>query len=250
MGAASEEQAMRSFMVAQKETDRVACMTDTYDWKLGAQRFLKILKDLGIRKTYLQVDSGDKLKIARYYRKLLDSNGFRDSYISAAGNLNEYNIEKLCKKQAPIDLYLVVTEGVTSSDSPVIDFVYKIAQVRKSSGATIPCGKLSEGKISFPGDKQVMRRLKKGKFHHDVLCLARDERRYKKAGFKPMLKHYVKRGKVIRKIPDVWQARRTFMQQCKQLPQNLKNLGKSKPYKVIFDTHLYKLLDQLRERHS
>jgi hypothetical protein len=40
------------------------------------------------------------------------------------------------------------------------------------------------------------------------------------------------------------------MQQCKQLTQNLKNLGKSKPYKVIFDTHLYKLLDQLRERHS
>lgn len=243
-----EETAMKKFMESAVMKDKVSCMTDTYDYKKGLLKYLDIIKSLGIKKATLFLDSGDLYKISKEYKEILDKEGFKERNIIAASNLNEHTIQDLCKKGAEIDRFVVVTEMVTSVDSPFLDFVYKLAQI-KDKKETRYCGKLSKGKISFPGDKQVLRKEKNGKFDHDVLCLTENQDNYTKKGYKPLLKQYVKDGKIIKKIPDVHSTKEVFMEQIEQTPDYLKNLKKSKKYEVKFDPELYKLLEKIKVKH-
>ncbi len=59
----------------------------------------------------------------------------------------------------------------------------------------------------------------------------------------------MKSGKLVKKIPDVFTARKEFMNQMADMSDYIKTLGKSKNYPVIFDKKLYQLLEIIKQAH-
>ena len=146
-------------------------LVDTYDTLRGAERAARIARDKlqGVR-----LDSGDLLELSRGVRKILDDNGCASAKIVASGDLNEYKIEALRRENAPIDLYGVGTDLVTSLDAPSLGGVYKLVEHAKG-GERIPIAKFSEGKGTLPGPHQVFRFDREGGGFDDVIALADED---------------------------------------------------------------------------
>ena len=94
------------------------------------------------------------------------------------------------KKKVPADTFVIATEGVTSADAPKLETVFKIARLQ-GPGETKYMAKLTPGKESYPGLKNVYRKYKNGKLQKDFIGL-NDE---KKLGL-PLLKEYIKNGRM------------------------------------------------------
>ena len=100
----------------------------------------------------VRLDSGRLLDLATQARKILDLAGLNDVPIFASGNLDEYRIAELLGDGAPIDAFGVGTALAVSDDAPAGDFNYKLVEYRGE-----PRMKLSAGKASTPGRKQIFR---------------------------------------------------------------------------------------------
>ena len=147
-------------------------LIDTYDTLRGAERAARIAKEKlrGVR-----LDSGDLLALSRGVRRILDESGCPTAKIVASGDLNEYRIAELRAAGAPIDMYGVGTDLVTSIDAPSLGGVYKLVKLERD-GVAMPIAKFSEGKGTLPGPHQVHRiRDAEGRLVRDVITLA-DER--------------------------------------------------------------------------
>jgi nicotinate phosphoribosyltransferase len=143
-------------------------LIDTYDTIRGAERAARIARDKlkGVR-----LDSGDMLALSKAVRKILDGAGCSSAKIVASGDLNEYKIAAFRAAGAPIDVYGVGTELVTSVDSPSLGGVYKLVQIERD-GQVKPIAKFSENKVTYPGIHQVHRfRDASGRLVRDVLAL-------------------------------------------------------------------------------
>jgi len=144
-------------------------LIDTYDTLRGAERAARIAGDKlrGVR-----LDSGDLLALSRGVRRILDDNGCPQAKIVASGDLNEHRIAELRAAGAPIDMYGVGTDLVTSIDAPSLGGVYKIVELERD-GAAMPIAKFSEGKATLPGPHQVHRfRDERGLLARDVIALS------------------------------------------------------------------------------
>ena len=89
---------------------------------------------------------------------MLDGEGLDYVRILASGGLDEYELETLVQADAPIDLFGVGTKAGVSADAPWSDMVYKLVCFDGR-----PVMKLSEGKMSLPGAKQIFRRRDGGR---------------------------------------------------------------------------------------
>jgi nicotinate phosphoribosyltransferase len=139
-------------------------LIDTYDTLRGAHRAAAVAREKlkGVR-----LDSGDLLALSRAVRVILDEHGCRSASIVASGDLNEHRIAELRAAGAPIDVYGVGTDLVTSIDAPALGGVYKLVSLEQDGHET-PIAKFSEGKATLPGAHQVYRA------HDDAGLLARD----------------------------------------------------------------------------
>jgi nicotinate phosphoribosyltransferase len=139
-------------------------LIDTYDTLRGAARAAAIAREKlrGVR-----LDSGDLLSLSRGVRRILDDHGCRQAKIVASGDLNEHRIAELRAEGAPIDVYGVGTDLVTSIDAPALGGVYKLTALERD-GVASPIAKFSEGKATLPGAHQVHR------FHDEAGFVARD----------------------------------------------------------------------------
>ena len=149
-------------------------LIDTYDTLRGAERAAKIARDKlkGVR-----LDSGDLDALSRGVRAILDANGCASAKIVASGDLNEYRIAELRAKHAPIDLYGVGTDLVTSLDAPALGGVYKLVELETDGhgGGPQPIAKFSEGKATLPGQHQIFRfRDAHGTITRDVIGMVDD----------------------------------------------------------------------------
>src|SRR5262249_14886585 len=82
----------------------------------------------------------------------LDAAGLPEARIVVSGGLDEYGIEDLVAAGAPVDLFAVGTKVGTSADAPYLDAAYKLVEYDGR-----PVMKLSAGKVTAPGAKQVFR---------------------------------------------------------------------------------------------
>jgi nicotinate phosphoribosyltransferase len=139
-------------------------LIDTYDTLRGAERAARIAREKlkGVR-----LDSGDLLALSRAVRRILDDHGCRGAAIVASGDLNEHRIAELRAAGAPIDVYGVGTDVVTSIDAPALGGVYKLVELERD-GVRTPIAKFSEGKATLPGAHQVYR------WHDEAGLVARD----------------------------------------------------------------------------
>lgn len=165
----SEIEAFRAFAADYPET---VLLVDTYDTEEGVRRVVQLAEELGdrFRVRGIRLDSGDIVALAFRAREILDAAGLRDVGIVASGGLDEYAVARFVAGGAPITSVAVGTNVGVSSDAPKLDSAYKLV-----SYAGRDRMKLSLGKMTLPGRKQVYRRFEDGVAAGDVIGLPDEE---------------------------------------------------------------------------
>jgi len=148
-----ELEAFRAY--ARAYPDRAILLVDTYDTIEGVRRAIEVgseLAERGHRLRGVRLDSGDLAELSVAARALLDAAGLHDAVVFASGGLDEHEIERLLSAGAPIGGFGVGSKMGVSADAPFLDMAYKLVEHRGR-----PTLKLSEGKATLPGRKQVWR---------------------------------------------------------------------------------------------
>ena len=211
-------------------------MIDTYDVDRGLSNAIVIANELkrkgnGLR--LVTIDSGDLAALSKKVRSKLDENNLKEVKILAATNMNENKIKKLFDGGAPIDFFILATEYVTVSDAPSLELVYKISELR--DGKTIRyTAKLTEGKTSYPGRKQVFRKFKNGSMSRDVVGLVNE------SYGTPLLKKIINKGILTQKLPNLDSIRKFFDKQFESLPKKLLDIENKQKYPVIVSQKIKK----------
>jgi nicotinate phosphoribosyltransferase len=220
--------------------ERTTLLVDTYDTKKGIRNAVAIGLYLQKEKHRLQgirLDSGDIVSLSKFARKKLDQAGLDYVKIFASGNLDEFKIKELLDKGAKVDNFGVGTNMGTSIDAPSLDVIYKISEVTDEDGKFLPTMKLSKGKVTYPGRKQVFRvQDKKARCVKDILGLERE-----KINGKPLLIKVVDKGKIIYKTPYLDRISKEVKNHLSRFPKGLKEVYSKYKYPVIISPQLKKL---------
>jgi nicotinate phosphoribosyltransferase len=211
---------------------RSILLIDTYDTLEGARRAVAVGPIAGVR-----LDSGDVLSLSRAVRKILDDAGQPSAIIVASGDLDEERVDELTRAGAPIDLYGVGTELITSRDAPALGGVYKLVALDRD-GEHRPVRKLSPGKATYPDAKQVYRaRDEGGVFASDTLALATEQ-----LPGEPLLEPVLREGRLIKELPSLASIRDRARAQRESLPREVRRLHDPASYPVSVSTELDRLL--------
>lgn len=244
---ANEEEAYKHFLPHTADFGISTSMIDTYDIKTGIENWIKVEKEArkeGKTLGLVSIDSGNVLEISKFLRNKLDKEGLTDTHIVAYSNLDEFKVAELEKKGAKIDVYCPVTEIITVSDRPVLEAVYKLAEIIDKDGNVRYTAKFSKGKISLPGRKQVFRKYhKNGKMREDIIAIE-----HEKLG-EPLLTPYIKHGRLIKDLPSLDQIKEYLNKQLSCLPKNLRAIERQYAYKVSISQKLNNMLEDLRNSH-
>ena len=135
-------------------------LVDTFDTRAGVAKAVEAARQLDRRGESLagiRLDSGDLASLARDAREQLDAAGFPEVAIVASNDLDEYRIEALRHRRAPISLWGVGTRLVTSEAQPALGVVYKLGALREADGSWRRVLKRSSdaGKATLPGALEV-----------------------------------------------------------------------------------------------
>lgn len=236
----TEEEAFRK--VNELFPNRMAVMIDTYDIGQGIKNAIKIAKELkeqGKSLLGVVIDSGDLVESAKYVKQELNESGLPEVKIVLASNLDEYKIKKLEAEGIKADVLMVNTEGATSSDAPVLEAVYKLAEVRREN-EIIPVAKFATGKISYPGRKQVFRT---NDFVRDIIGLEEEN-----LG-NPLLIQVIEKGKIIYANFSLDEIKKYVFRQIEKMPVELLNIAKKYRYRVNISAGLKKLANNVKKKH-
>jgi nicotinate phosphoribosyltransferase len=222
-------------------------LIDTYDDIAGAEKAAIVAKELeekGYRLGGVRLDSGDLAEISKKVRKLLDDKGLQYVRIFASGDLDEFKVEELLNKGAKIDAFGVGTKMGTSADKPYVDVIYKLCETMSGSGRFSPIMKLSEGKVTLPGRKQVYRfKDENGNFSKDVIALA-DE----KIKGEPLLVKVMEKGEITYDLPPLDEIRVTAAENLSKLPEKYKKVTGVPTYPVELSQDLETLIRKLKKK--
>jgi len=147
----SEKEAFIAF--ATDFPDRTTFLVDTYETLNGVRTAIEVIRELGLSDHLgIRLDSGDLEVLARQSREVLDEAGMQHVRIFASGGLDELDVDRLVRADAPIDAFGIGTRMGVSADAPYLDSVYKLVEYDGR-----PVLKLSAAKATAPGRKQVLR---------------------------------------------------------------------------------------------
>ena len=243
---------MDSFLVyANVFPNKTILLVDTYDTKKGVENAVTVglyLKEQGYRLQAIRIDSGDIVSLSRLARRMLDREGLGYVKIIASGNLDEFKIKELVSRGARVDSFGVGTNMGTSNDAPSLDVIYKISEITDENGNFLPKMKLSQGKVTYPGRKQVFRIVdRKQRFLKDIVALSGE-----KTKGRPLLKKVVDKGMIIYKPPSLEKTRGFLKDGLGRFPDSLRVIGSRYTYPVEISPGLkrlhYVLARQLRYR--
>jgi nicotinate phosphoribosyltransferase len=233
----SEIEAFRAF--GRTYPGAVTLLIDTYDSIHGAHNAVTVAHELaadGKRVAAVRLDSGDLAELSRAVRTILDDANLHDVRIVASGGLDEYALAELHRVDAPIDAYGVGTQLGTSADAPSLDMAYKLVEY----GGT-PCLKLSQGKQTLVGAKQVWRRYDSDGWMAEDLISSRDAPRPGDE-WEPLLVPVVEHGQPVR-ATSLSASRDRHRDEMARLPERLRRLYEPADYTVS-------LSDELRRRQE
>src|SRR5438046_2622235 len=149
--------AFRAF--ARDFPDNAVLLIDTYDTLQGARHAMTVAQEMaghGHQLRGVRIDSYETIDelaaLSRRVRAICDDAGHPEVQVFLSGDLDEYRIEDLLARRAAAGAFGVGTRMGTSEDAPNLGGVYKLVEDR--SGPRI---KLSTGKATLPGRKQVWR---------------------------------------------------------------------------------------------
>jgi nicotinate phosphoribosyltransferase len=223
---ASELEAFEAF--AETFPAGTVLLLDSYDTVAAAYKAVAVaalLASQGRRLAGVRLDSGDIVVLSRQVRAILDEAGLEGVPILVSGGLDEHAVEAYLAAGAPIDAFGIGTRMNVSADAPYLDMVYKLVRFE---GRDIL--KLSEGKESWVGEKQVLRtRRDDGRFARDVLALAEEP---VPVGTEALLQPVMAAGGLLRPHPTLEQVRARCTDQLRSLPEELRRLRGHGSYTV------------------
>lgn len=234
----SEIDAFRSFV--KSFPNNSILLIDTYDTIAGARNAVQVGQEMAARGQRLQgvrIDSGDLADLARRVRKIFDAADMKDVKIVGSGGLDEFDLAEFSAAHVPYDSYGVGTKMGVSADAPWFDIAYKLVEYDGR-----PVLKLSTGKVSWPGKKQVYR-LRDGEGRLTSDCVTRREENI--PGAEPLLKKVMAQGKTAAPPPSLEESRKLFQEEFSRLPEAVKSIRDPAPYKVEFSAALKKLREQV-----
>jgi len=133
--------------------ERAVFLVDTYDTLQGVRRAAEVIGELGLEgNAGIRLDSGDLVALSTQARAVLDEAGMTRVRIFVSGGLDEHDLAALVAAGAPVDAAGIGTRLAVSADAPYLDTVYKLVAYDGE-----PVLKLSSGKATLPGAKQVFR---------------------------------------------------------------------------------------------
>jgi nicotinate phosphoribosyltransferase len=247
-----EDAAFRAFLKVFPSNATI--LVDTYDTLAAVQRLTAFKENVSA----IRLDSGDLLTLSQQAREILDGAGKSEVKIFASGDLNEYLIKDLIESGAKIDAFGVGTQLATSYDRPALGGIYKLVSV-SDQGMIKMKMKLSPEKATYPGAKQVWRRLhERGKYAGDLIALE-DERDFEKQGeWLPLLHQVMTSGmaneerainedwlepdelRAVRNIrlQKIQRARNRAAEELRRLPDELLSLETEATYPLQFSARL------------
>jgi nicotinate phosphoribosyltransferase len=230
MGFADEIDAFRQYM--QIFGAHTTLLIDTYDTLTAARRIVAS----GLRPTAVRLDSGDLLALSKQVRQIFDEGSLDATRILVSGDLDEHRIQALVRGGAPIDGFGVGTAISVVSDAPALGGVYKLVETIEA-GQARPTVKLSTGKRTFPGRKQVWRVTEGGIAKHDVMGLEDETGQDGRA----MLSRVMRNGVRVTAPTPLAEVRERCAARVAQLPDAVRTLENGSPYAV----RISDALDQL-----
>jgi nicotinate phosphoribosyltransferase len=233
----TEREAFAAF--AQDFPERTTFLVDTYDTLGGVETALGVVRELDLRgRVAVRIDSGDLLDQSRRVRELLDDAGRDDVAIIVSGGLDEFDVERLVDAGAPIDSFGVGTKVGVSADAPWLESVYKMVEY-----AGRPTMKLSAGKQTRPGAKQVFRG---DEGYGDVLA-QRSE--LAPPGMSPLLRQVMRDGKPLESTEPLMVVAARLAADVSRLPDAARALRNPTPPEVAVSTQLEALTRQVASAH-
>ncbi len=250
--------------------DNASLLVDTYDvLKSGVPNAIKVfkkLRDAGHQPVGIRIDSGDITQLARGARKLLDEAGFEDAKITASNALDEHVIQSLLAEGAPLDNFGVGEKLITSSTSPVLSGVYKLAAIIEK-GQLLPKIKVSASreKLTLPGIKQVYRLYHTGTHDAfaDVIALSNEvldhpmnvvkanplaterQQAIKDYDAKPLQVKVLDGNKLNIQLPDVFDIQKQSKTMLREIPVATQRLVNPDEYPVYMTPKLAALQEKL-----
>ena len=173
-------------------------------------------------------------------RKIFDEAGLRDVKIVGSGGLDEYDLAEYSNANIPYDSYGVGTKMGVSADTPWSDIAYKLVEYDDR-----PVLKLSTGKVSLPGKKQIFRiEDKQGHLQEDIITLRGEN----VAEAEPLLKKVMTGGKIIAPLPSLKESRSVFSSEFARLPEPIKTIRNSAHYLVEHSDKLQELCTKVEQQ--
>ena len=239
----SELAAFRDYAAA--FPNNTTLLIDTYDTLEGARNACIVAKEMaarGARLRAVRLDSGDLLKLSKQVRQILDVEGLDYVQIIASHELDEFQIDALLSKGAPLDSFGVGTRLATGANydsitgeggTSALGGVYKLVE---SDGRPVGKQSLDEpSKATIPGKKQIYRLTDAaGNYAKDRLALW-DE---KISEGQPLLVPIIQDGELVSDFPSLHDIQARTTTELQKLPISHKVLKETIPYRVEFDSVL------------
>jgi nicotinate phosphoribosyltransferase len=213
-------EAFRSFARVYPPT---VLLVDTYDPIAGVKKVVALAKELAdsFKVRGVRIDSGDLLVVSKTARQILDDAGLPQVQIVVSGGLDEFVI---------LDL--------VAGDAPALDIVYKLTEFGGEGRV-----KLSVGKRSLPGRKQIFRNFEKGIAVGDVIARAEET-----LPGTPLLQPVMLAGKRVAPAEPLEKIRERCRTELAKMPEDIRRIGKSsRSYSVTISAALDALDRQVRE---
>ncbi len=220
--------------------DNTVLLIDTYDTIAGAHKAVTVAREMheaGKRLRAVRLDSGDIVQLSQKVRQIFDHAGFPEVKIFASGGFDEFKIQEILAAGAQIDAFGVGTKMGVSADAPYLNMAYKMVVYNSR-----PVMKLSSGKVSLAGPKQVFRqRDDEGFFKGDFIGL-QDEN---VTDTEQLLILVMKGGKRLLQSQPLTEIQERFRNEFSQLPRAYRDLKGNLNYPVAITSRLRALQDQV-----
>jgi nicotinate phosphoribosyltransferase len=207
-----------AFLAFARYFPEATLLIDTYDplaaaEKLAAQK----ISVKGIR-----LDSGDLGSLSEQIQHILP-----ETQIYVSGDLDEWEIQRLRERGAPIAGYGIGNRLVTGNP---VNGVYKLVEIKG-----IPTMKKSSQKATYPGRKQIFRHYQGGKLVSDRLGLAEES---PEEGEIPLLELFLQAGQLVQELDTLESIQKRTRLGVSQLPEATRQISKPLPLTVNLSPQL------------
>ena len=216
-------------------------LIDTYDTERGARLAREVAEDRDVTIRGVRIDSGDLAAVSRDVDAIVGD----DIDVFVSSGVDEHLLADFFDRDGTAAGFGPGTSLVTSDDAPKLESVYKLVAVDEDGdGDAEPTMKLSAGKTTYPGEKQLYRVADGDGYSHDVLA-----RRDADPGVdgEPLLETVIADGDRVAELPDLDAIASRADREVPRIPDGVRAIRDPDDYPVRVHDGLERLADELAE---